>query len=163
MTRAALVAVVALGLAAACSKGSSDKDGIDSAEAVELERHHECAACGMVVIEQSAARAQAVHRDGTRQFFCSIGDMLTYLDAPSPHGPIVSTFVETMNPSDDPSALSLLPHPWKAADQATYVTGIKKRVMGKPIMVYATEAEARAVAETYGGTVTTWQALRGGE
>jgi nitrous oxide reductase accessory protein NosL len=153
------IVALALVMAAGCSKKET-AEGVESAEAAELESHHECAACGMVVAEQSAARAQAVHRDGTRQYFCSIGDMLAYLDTPSPHGKIVATYVETMDPSADPTALSLVPRPWKAADQAAYVTGLKKRVMGKPVMVYDTEAQAQAVAEKYGGAVVTWTALK---
>ena len=45
-----------------------------------------CTACGMVIREQPAPRGQLLRRDGTREFLCSIDDLVQYLDVPSPLG-----------------------------------------------------------------------------
>jgi nitrous oxide reductase accessory protein NosL len=156
-----LLAIAMVVAAVGCGKGDSSAGGATSTEPLPLAREHECAACGMIVVDQSAPRAQLVHRDGTRQRFCSIGDLLAYLDAPSPHGAVVAIYVELQDPAADPREFSVAPRPWSAAERAFYVVGIDKpRVMGEPVMVYASEAEARAVAERYGGRAIDWDAVR---
>lgn len=153
------VAAVMLWLAA-CGGNEGTRDGVAAAEAVAIEQHHECAACGMIVAEQSAPRAQLVHRDGTRQFFCSLGDLRAYLGAPSAHGAVVAVHVELLDPAADPRAFSVEARPWSPAADASFVVGIDKpRVMGAPVMAYATPDAARAVAARYGGQTRTWQAL----
>lgn len=103
----------------------------------------EGAVCGMLVREQSAPRGQVVHRDGTRFFFCSLGDMLVHLSAPSPHGRSEAIFVEVMQPEEDPMQSHTEEHPWVPADDATYVVGIERqRIMGKPVLAYANRNEA---------------------
>lgn len=152
-----LLLVVAVG----CGKSDSKAVGPDL-DPAPLEHHHECAACGMIVAEQSSARAQVVHGDGTRAYFCSIGDMLAYLAAPSPHGKIVGSWVEAMDPTKDPSEFSTDKLPWIPATSASYVIGIDKpRVMGKPVAVYERRADADAAAAKYKGTATDWNGLRG--
>lgn len=112
----------------------------------------EDAVCGMLVREQSAPRAQVVHRDGERAFFCSIGDLLVYLDAPSPHGPVREIFVEVMDAGEDPAKHHTGPHPWHGARSATYVVGVERpAIMGEPVLAYADPAEARRVAEAHAG------------
>ncbi|HUH04234.1 MAG TPA: nitrous oxide reductase accessory protein NosL [Kofleriaceae bacterium] len=158
--RGALVAAAALVLiGASCSRGGSG--------AAEVELHaepidgQECGACGMIVREQSAARAQLVHRDGTRHFFCSIGDLLAYLEAPSPHGAVRATYVETLDPNADPREFEVAPRPWVPAESAHFVTGVAKpRVMGRPVLVFETAETASAAATQYGGTVVPWRDLR---
>jgi nitrous oxide reductase accessory protein NosL len=157
LAMAAAAALVLIG--AACSRGSS------SAAEVDLHAEHidgqECGACGMIVREQSAARAQLVHRDGTRHFFCSIGDLLAYLEAPSPHGAVRATYVETLDPVADPREFSVAPRPWVPAESAHFVTGVAKpRVMGRPVLVFETAEAASAAAKQYGGTVVPWRDLR---
>lgn len=155
-----LAIAVAVALAGAgCSRGAGAIASVDlQPEAID---GHECGACGMIVREQSAARGQLVHRDGTRQFFCSIGDLLAYLEAPSPHGAVLATFVETLDPGTDPREFSVAARPWVPAASAHYVTGVPKpRVMGRPVLVFETEGQARSVGERYSGTVVSWQSLR---
>ena len=159
MRVAALLILVTVA-AVACSNDRTQASGPDLEPKV-LQHHHECAACGMIVAEQSVARAQLVHRDGTREYFCSIGDMLAYLGAPSPHGRVVGTWVEAMDPTKDPRTFYVDKQPWLEAANAFYVTGIpKRRVMGKPVMVYRTREQAKAVADKFGGTIADWQRLR---
>ena len=57
-------------LCAACSRGGASSAVERAAKDFDGD---ECAACGMIVREQPSPRAQAVHRDGERVYFCSIG------------------------------------------------------------------------------------------
>jgi nitrous oxide reductase accessory protein NosL len=86
----------------------------------DLEKHvrqaaplldQEDAVCGMLVREQSAPRGQVVHRDGTRFFFCSLGDMLVHIGAPFPHGRPQAIFVEVLKPEEDPMQSHTGEHP----------------------------------------------------
>jgi nitrous oxide reductase accessory protein NosL len=100
--------------------------------------------CGMLVREQSAPRSQIVHRDGSRVFFCSLGDMLVHLGAPSPRGRAEALFVEVMAPHEDPMQTHAGPHEWVEAHDAVYVVGIERRsIMGEPVLAYASEAHAK--------------------
>jgi copper chaperone NosL len=122
---------------------------------------HECEACGMLIREQPAPRAQLVHKDGQRHFFCSVSDMLTYMQAPSPHGSVATSFVETLHPQDDPMEFSVDPRPWTGTREAAFVLGVAKpKVMGTPILVYGSENEAKSVSEKYKGTTVSWNKLK---
>jgi nitrous oxide reductase accessory protein NosL len=106
----------------------------------------EGAVCGMIVRDQSAPRGQVIHRDGERAFLCSIGDLLAYLEAPSPHGDPASVLVEVMDPSEDPSQHHPGAHPWIPARDGVYVVGIRRRqIMGPPVLVYQDQASAEQV------------------
>lgn len=117
---------------------------------------HECASCGMIVREQPSPRGQAVHRDGERVFFCSLADLVAYQAAPSPHGRLVATWVEALPVELDPAAHDARPQPWIEASEATFVLGVERTVMGTPALTYASEADARAVAERVGGRALPW-------
>ncbi len=121
---------------------------------------HECAACGMTVRDQPAPRGQLVHRDNTRLFFCSLSDMITYLEAPSPHGKAVQIYAESMDSVTDPVAPNTELRPWIDATTATYVVGFEKRVMGDPILSYSTALEAEGQARRISGQVKSWNDLR---
>ncbi|HIF97283.1 MAG TPA: hypothetical protein EYQ54_09715 [Myxococcales bacterium] len=99
--------------------------------------NQEDAVCGMLVRGQSAPRAQVIHRDGTRAFFCSVADLLAYLEAPSPHGAVLRTYLEVMEPDESPAQSHTRAHPWSEAGQASFVVGLKRSsIMGAPVMVY---------------------------
>jgi len=122
---------------------------------------HECAACGMIVREQPSPRGQLVHKDGTRQFFCSVGDMVTYLTAPSPHGHVVNTWVEVQDALANPIAHDTTNQPWKPTANATFVLGAKRpRIMGTPVLVYAGKELATKAAKQHSGRTNTWAQLR---
>ena len=138
-----LVLGVALSLSA-CGAEPPD-GGVHALQPLAID-DHEGAVCGMVVREQSAPRAQVVHRDGHRAFLCSIGDLLAYLRVPSPHGTPEAVLVEVMDPSEDPLEIHLAPHPWLAAADAVFVVGIARRsIMGEPVLVYRTLDDAAQV------------------
>ena len=158
MMRACLWILLGVGLGA-CTRAAEGTDD-PSRLAAEPFGAAECAACGMVVREQPAPRAQLIHRDGTRAHFCSVGDMLTYHDAPSPHGKPVRTFVEVSEPGAG-AALSAAPLPWQPAESAKYVLGVPRAgVMGLPTLAYADEPAARSAAQTLGGSVADWASVR---
>lgn len=133
--------------------GESDRPaGVQAPKAVPIEIH-EGAVCGMIVRDQSAPRAQVLHRDGTRSFLCSIGDLLAYLQAPSPHGAPSSIMVEVMDPSEAPMESHVERHPWIDAVDAIYVVGIPRRgIMGAPVLVYRDPQSAAVVIEGTTGT-----------
>ncbi|MCP4444404.1 MAG: hypothetical protein GY811_03545 [Myxococcales bacterium] len=121
---------------------------------------HECAACGMTVRDQPAPRGQLVHNDATRLFFCSLSDMITYLEAPSPHGKVVQIYAESMDSDPDPIASKTELRPWINATTSTYVVGFEKRVMGTPILSYSTAAEAEDLASRISAQVKSWEDLQ---
>lgn len=121
----------------------------------------ECGACGMVVREQPAPRGQLVYHDGTRIFFCSVGDLVQYMQSPSPHGSVERVYLEALDPKADPGHPSTAPRPWVGAEKAAFVLGVKRaHIMGEPVLVYASKADARKVAERYGGRLVTWEATQ---
>lgn len=118
----------------------------------------ECAVCGMVAREQPAPRAQIERKDGTHEFFCSIGDMRADLAAPSPHGSAVGIWVEALPPGFDPAAPAGPELPWISAESASYVVGrARPGTMGRPVLSYADRATAEAEAAE--GHVVDWASL----
>ena len=142
----ALGAVVLLG----CSPSDSDDTG-NAQQAIAL-ADQEDEVCGMLVREQSAPRGQVVHRDGSHFFFCSLGDLLVHLGAPSPHGRAVATFVEVMAPGEDPMQAHTDEHPWAPAEDAIYVVGVERPgIMGEPALAYADRRDAELVIRGHPG------------
>lgn len=140
-----VVGIVVASLALASCRDASEAGGSEALEAGAID-DHEGAVCGMIVRDQSAPRGQVIHRDGERAFLCSIGDLLAYLEAPSPHGNPASILVEVMDPSEDPSVPHTGDHPWIAARDGVYVVGIPRRqIMGPPVLIYRDRASAERV------------------
>jgi len=155
--RVLLVLTVVAGIAACGGEDATSADALQGAVPIE---HHEGAVCGMIVRDQSAPRAQVLHRDGTRSFVCSIGDLLAYLQAPSPHGEPTAIMVEVMDPSEDPMESHTGPHPWVPAAEASYVLGIPRRgIMGEPVLVYRDRATAAAAVEDSAATIVGFDGL----
>lgn len=155
----ATAAVVLCGLLAGCD-GDSSHDAPADTKPMAIQ-HAECAVCGMLVREQPAPRAQLVHRDGARRQFCSIADLLSYLQAPSPHGRVEAIYVERMDSEADPRELSTQPRRWLVAEGAFYVRGIPRpRIMGEPFLVFESRQVAEAVARRHAGEVLTWSQLQ---
>lgn len=157
---APLACALALSAPTACSK-HQDKGTATAAATPEAIGASECRACGMVVREQPAPRGQVVYADGERAFFCSIGDMVHYLETPSPRGAPTRVFVEALTPNEDPKQTNTSEHPWIAATDAHYVFGVAREgVMGKPVLVYASKEESSAAAARYGGHVLDYAGLQ---
>ncbi len=124
-----------------------------------------CAACGMVVAEQSLPRCQLIHRDGTRAFFCSPGDLLVYLQAPSPHGRVEQVFIEAVRL--DPASglnlqkLALESLGWQKAETLFYLKGIARPdVMGEPILAFAQKEDATVFLQLPDVQALQWSELK---
>jgi len=142
--------LLALVLAAACGRDEGAASG--TAPAPAAIDGQEDAVCGMVVREQPAPRAQVLHADGERAFFCSLGDLLVYLSAPSPHGAVRAVFVEVLDGDGRSLTPQTGPHPWRRADDAVYVVGVARRgIMGAAVLAYADAALAEGVAAAHSG------------
>ncbi len=147
--RCVAVVIVALSL---LSCGPADDSDTERAHGPVALRDQEDDVCGMLVREQSAPRSQITHSDGSRFFFCSIGDMLVHLGAPSPHGRAKAIFVEVMEPQEDPRQPHTGIHPWVPAEDVVYVVGIERPgIMGEPVLTYATRSDAERVIARHAG------------
>jgi nitrous oxide reductase accessory protein NosL len=154
-----LVLASAVSLTASCGSDDSAPALVDL-EPVAI-TDQEGAVCGMLIREQSAPRAQVVHRDGEHAFLCGVGDLLAYLDAPSPHGAPMGVLVEVMHPGQQPSDSHTGAHPWIPAEQGVYVVGIERQqIMGPPVLVYRDRAAAEQVAVDPSAKILTWDELR---
>ena len=156
-----LTAALVVCLASISCKGKKETDGASKSTASAAHIGlAECSACKMVVREQSAPRGQVVHRDGTRAHFCSLGDLVHYLEAPSPHGRATGIFVEALESTFDPTITDTKERPWVAADSATYVVGVKrKRIMGPAVLSYRQRSQGESAAKKHDGKLTTWPEL----
>lgn len=144
------VALVPVALSLLGCGPSDDDTAVKIHQAVAL-TDQEDEVCGMLVREMSAPRGQVVHRDGSRFFFCSLGDMLVHLAAPSPHGRVEAIFVEAMKPDEDPMQSHTGVHPWIAAEQAVFVVGIERSgIMGAPVLTYADQGDAERAMRGHG-------------
>jgi len=153
------MACSALFLFAACGSQETEQAPVNTESAPIAE--HECATCGMILREQPAPRAELVHRDGTRAFFCSIADLVTYLEAPSPHGHPVAIYVEVMPDDASPDDLSSDIRPLRPAEQVSFVYGgLRRPVMGEPVLTFATGAAAQRAAERLHARVADFEGVK---
>ncbi len=121
----------------------------------------ECAVCGMIVTEQPAPRAQIVYRDGTRAWFCSLGELRAALAAPSPHGSPSGIYVEALPADFDPASTPTAPLAWVAAEDGWYIVGPERpMVMGLPVLSFADRPSAEAAAARLGRRAVPWSTLR---
>jgi copper chaperone NosL len=151
-----LVALLAL---SACGSNDATEAAVDRASAPIAD--HECDACGMILREQPAPRAELVHRDGERAFFCSIADLITYLAAPSPHGHPIAIYVEVMPDDATPENMSTDVMPLRLVEEVNFVYGDMHRpVMGEPVLTFATRAAAARAAERLHAQVTDFEGLK---
>ncbi len=157
-TRAALLMACAISVSLGCGAEETAEPVDSSARDFE---DQECAACGMIVREQPSPRGQQVHRDGTRVYACSIADLHAYAAAPSSHGEAIATYVEVLPVDADPAASSTEARPWVPAEDASFVLGVERNnVMGRPVLAYATRADAESAAERLGGRVVDYAGLQ---
>lgn len=154
----ALAFALANGFMYGCGGDETELEAVDFAPIGISDQ--EGAVCGMLVREQSAPRSQVVHRDGERSFLCSIGDLLAYLAAPSPHGAPARVLVEVLQPTQDPALSHTGAHPWIVAEEGVYVVGIEReRIMGAPVLIYRDRAAAEQMAVGTSAKILSWSEL----
>jgi nitrous oxide reductase accessory protein NosL len=171
MDRFGPVAALAVALAWSITSCGPSEDAGETVSLVPVAiDDQEGAVCGMLVRDQSAPRAQVIHPDGERSFLCSIGDLLAYLEVPSPSGEPLEVLVEVMEPEEDPLVSHPDPHPWMSAGEAAFVLGIHRRgIMGEPVLVYIDVETAEQVTAGTSARVVDfaelqrWWATRDGE
>ena len=148
-----------LTLISGCSQNQASQENRTwSAAGIDVD---ECHSCGMVVRDQPAPRGQVIHRDGTRAFFCSISDLLLYMETPSPHGKIQQSFVEVMDRAANPNVLDNGELDWLPTETAGYVLGFpRKGIMGLPVLVFENDQIAKEAAETHGGEAMSFAQLQ---
>jgi copper chaperone NosL len=140
---------------AAC--GGEERASAGASAHAEPIAEHECGSCGMIVREQPAPRAQVVHRDGTHAWFCSVGDVVAYLGAPSPHGRIEHVWVEVVEADVDLASTDVSEGTWVESTSAHYVLGVARpNVMGTPVLAFASAADAASAASRLGGRPASW-------
>jgi nitrous oxide reductase accessory protein NosL len=152
--RANRTAAALFALALFDSSGCGSGEISNSAEILEpiSIEDREDPVCGMLVRNQSAPRAQVHHRDGTNLAFCSLGDLLVHLSAPSRHGKVARIFVEVMRPDEDPMESHTGAHPWAPAADVFFVVGVPRRgIMGPPILSYRDATTATAAVQAHPG------------
>ncbi len=142
---------IAAALVAALACAQEEEEPAAHAQQHEALVDQECAVCGMSVASQSAPRAQVLHRDGTRLFFCSLADWRVHLGAPSPHGRAVASFVEVLDPDENPALVLTQPHDWVPAQTASFLVGVQRPgVMGRPLLAYRDREQAESLLHTRG-------------
>ncbi len=155
---AQLFRLVLVSLAIGCTSGG-DVEESASLDPLPLDGT-ECEACGMTVEEQPSPRGQVIHRDGTHAFFCSLADMATYLESPSPHGSAIGQFVEVMPADVEPADTDFEQRPWVDARVASFVVGdFERPVMGRPILSFDSDTDAAGVSTRLSGQMVEWDSI----
>jgi nitrous oxide reductase accessory protein NosL len=114
----------------------------------------------MYILNQPAPRAQILHRNGEHVFFCSIGDMLTYNQIPSPLGKATKIWVEVINKDVNPTLHNTDTYPWIDHKEAHYVTNVNRTmVMGYPVIALQSKADSEYLQKSYGGQLADWEQL----
>ncbi|MCF6311202.1 MAG: nitrous oxide reductase accessory protein NosL [Verrucomicrobiales bacterium] len=144
----------------ACRKEQSARQNHTMAVALDADTET-CAACGMVVREQPSPRGQVVYHDGTREFLCSIGDLLHFLAVPSPSGKPLAIYAEVMPDDHEADNRSTTWQVWGEAGELFFVTDIERAaVMGKPVLTFHTRKAAEKAANKLAGKVVNFDELR---
>lgn len=118
-----------------------------------------CSVCGMSVDEQPSPRAQAQHRDGSHHHFCSVSELQAWMSAPGPLGAPITTWVEVLPPDLDPGLHDTAPQRWREPEKTWFISVPDRRVMGTPILAYASVQDATQAAAAYNGTAIRWPSL----
>jgi nitrous oxide reductase accessory protein NosL len=157
----ALAALVAGGVMYQLPESGEHLHESHSMEAVELMDSGECEACAMYVLEQPGPRGQLIYRDGTRRFFCSVGDLLAVQTLPSPLGKPIKIWVEAMPADIRLSDIATAPQPWIEVTEAHFVTGLERSgVMGMPALSFASDQDAQTFININGGVLNDWNSLK---
>jgi len=118
----------------------------------------ECSACSMIVIDQPSPRGQLIHRDGERAYFCSIGDLIHYLETPSPHGAVQQVFIEGLPKDFDMHANEIDELTWFPANELMFQVGVERSgIMGIPILAFPKEIVNPAGMKLGDHTFHSWE------
>ena len=114
-----------------------------------LTDEHDCALCGMTIVNYPGPKAQACLRDGRILPFCSVHDMLSWAWQPESAPAISLLMVHDLSrtswhePADDA---------WMPAEDAIYVIGHDQPgAMGHSPAPFSSRPDAKAFSERHGG------------
>lgn len=143
-----LLAAAASGLLAACGQGEGGKTAV---VALEIGSGTSCALDGMLLADYPGPKAQIHYRDVAEpDWFCDTIEMFSIYLNPEQARAVSAIFVQDMGKADWDKPVG---H-WIDAKAAIYVFGSKRLgSMGPTAAAFSTEADAKAFAEQYGGTL----------
>ncbi|MBV2263648.1 MAG: nitrous oxide reductase accessory protein NosL [Thauera sp.] len=146
--RRLLLVSVAGGLLAACGQ---DDGGKAAAVALETGPGTSCALDGMLLADYPGPKAQIHYRDvADPDWFCDTIEMFSIYLKPEQVRAVSALYVQDMGKTDWDKPVG---H-WIDAKRAIYVLGSKRLgSMGATAAAFSAEADAKAFAERYGGTV----------
>jgi copper chaperone NosL len=117
---------------------------------VKITRAHACALDDMTVIDHHGPKAQLVHRDNSRAFFCDAKEVFTELLNPIHRKKVAQVWFQTL----DDNPWQSHPDGWAEATDLYFVSGSAKRgSMGPTIAPFESRAKAVAFVERYGGKI----------
>lgn len=140
-----LLPLCAAALLAACGETAQTPSG-----PVEITRETVCSLDGMTLADFPGPKAQIHYAQGKPEFFCDTIEMFSIYLRPEQQRRVRAMFVQDMAKADwnDPRG-----H-WIDAKAAFYVMGSSRRgSMGPTFASFASEQDARAFAQKYGGRV----------
>ncbi len=147
--RRLLLAAATSGLLAACSQG--DNRQAATGGALEIGPSTSCALDGMLLADYPGPKAQ-IHYQGVAEpdWFCDTIEMFSIYLNPEQMRAVSALYVQDMGKADWDKPAG---H-WIDAKRAIYVFGSKRLgSMGKTAVAFSAEADAKAFAKQYGGTL----------
>ena len=144
------VLMLLAGLPAATLVACGEREQAAAAcEPIRLTEDHDCALCGMTIVEYPGPKGQACLRDGRILTFCSTHDLLAWAWQPESGPSIQSLHVHDLSRTgwEEPSDETYMD-----AGEAVYVVGHDVRgAMGHSPAPFSAQTDARAFAEQHGG------------
>lgn len=142
---------------------ASDRSDAVACVPVQLTDEHDCALCGMTVVNYPGPKGQACLRDRRVLSFCSVYDLLSWGWQPESGPSIDVLYVHDLSLTgwDDPAGDA-----WIEAQQAVYVVGHDQRgAMGHSPAPFSNRSDAEAFAAAHGGRLLgydnlDWDTLR---
>lgn len=152
------LAVAALGALAGCDGPASGSSGGSAAAPREIGASTSCELDGMLLADYPGPKAQLFYADAAEPaFFCDTVELLDVLLRPEQVRKVSAAYVQDMGRADwdEPRG-----H-WIDARSAFYVRGSRRHgSMGTTLATFSGEAEARAFAGQYGGTVLRFEEIK---
>ena len=121
----------------------------------------ECSVCSMVISEQPSPRLQLFHHSGSNPFFCSMEDLMAYLNIPSHLGQPLVIYAEGSDQLARPEEIQTEKSIWLRAKECFFVINIDRPgVMGRPALVFSNQHDADKYAQAHNGKAFNWKELQ---
>lgn len=152
------VAIAALAALAGCDGPGSGSSGGGTRAPREIEASTSCELDGMLLADYPGPKGQLFYADAAEPaFFCDTVELLNMLLRPEQVRKVAAAYVQDMGHADWDQPRG---H-WIDARAAFYVRGSRRNgSMGPTLATFSGEAEARAFAGQYGGTVLRFEDIK---